>query len=252
MSPIERRLRSRGLSFPLKVDTGKDDVCDRSDRKKIFSEDYFADKDVLQVHLLAALDDIIERRGFRDILEVGCGTGKLLNALKREGRRVFGCDISDAAARKAGASVADAMRLPYKKKSFDLVIAVSVVEHLTEEEGNMLLDEAFRLLKKGGCFFMVTPNLSSPMRHIKGSRWFGYSDKTHITFYTPKSLAKKMERFGFLDIQSMFSLRSYPDFNWGIPFKTPAALNRFFSWLFIATPLALVRDSFWIMGKCSK
>lgn len=222
-----------------------------SDResKKLFTEEYFADKDGVPVHLVAALDEIIEQCGFQNILEVGCGTGRLLNGLRKEGRRIEGCDLSLHAAKRAGAQVADATRLPYKRKQFDFVIAVSVIEHLREEQGDMFIDEAARVLRHGGCLFMVTPNFSSPLRYIKGQRWFGYSDPTHVQFYTPRSLARKMERFGFSDIELRFSLKRYPDFNWGLPIRTPGVLNRFLSWLLISSPAALIRDSFWIMGK---
>jgi len=217
--------------------------------KKLFTEEYFADKDDVPVHLVAALDEIIEQRGFRDILEVGCGTGRLLNGLRKSGRRVQGCDLSLHAAKRAGAQVADATRLPYKRKQFDFVIAVSVIEHLYEDQGEMFLNEVTRLLRKGGCLFMVTPNFASPLRYLKGKRWFGYTDPTHVQFYTPRMLARKMERLGFGDIELRFGLKHYPDFNWGLPVRTPGVLNRFLSWLLISSPAALVRDSFWIMGK---
>lgn len=218
------------------------------ERKEIFSDEYFRDKDELPVHLVAALDEIIEQRRFKDILEVGCGTGRLLRGLSRVGRRIHGCDLSHHAAKRAGAQVADATRLPYKRKQFDFVIAVSVIEHLQEDQGEMFLNEVTRVLRKGGCLFMVTPNFASPLRYLKGKQWFGYTDPTHVQFYTPRQLARKMERFGFGDIELRFSLKRYPDFNWGLPCNVPA-LNRFLSWLMIATPCALVRDSFWIMGE---
>lgn len=221
----------------------------QAESKKLFTEEYFADKDDVPVHLVAVLNEIIEQRLFCNILEVGCGTGRLMNGLRREGRRIHGCDLSLHAARRSGAQVADATRLPYKRKMFDFVIAVSVIEHLYEDQGEMFLNEVTRVLRKGGCLFMVTPNFASPLRYLKGKRWFGYTDPTHVQFYTPQVLARNMERFGFADIRLQFALKRYPDFNWGLPIKTPGVLNRFLSWLLISSPAALIRDSFWIMGK---
>ncbi|MFC2149496.1 class I SAM-dependent methyltransferase [Candidatus Auribacterota bacterium] len=217
--------------------------------KEHYDEEYFADKDSLPQHILMTLEEIIESNKYANILEIGCGTGRLLKALMKNGRAVAGCDISLDAAKRAEAIVANAEMLPYKEGSFDLLIGISVIEHLREEDAKRFFDEAKRLLRKGGALFLVTPNFSSPMRTIKGDKWFGYSDPTHVKFYTPESLDYKLAENGFINIETTFKLKDYPDFDWGLPFKVPRFLSRFFSWLLISTPLALFRDSFWIMAK---
>ncbi|MDP8262639.1 MAG: class I SAM-dependent methyltransferase [Candidatus Ancaeobacter aquaticus] len=217
--------------------------------EKHYNEEYFKDKDDLPVHIYATLDDVIEKNNYVSILEIGCGTGKLLSALHKNGRKVTGCDLSITAAKKADALVADVKELPYRSKSFDLLIGISLIEHLREEEAVLFLNEAKRLLKVRGALFLVTPNFSSPMRVVKGKKWFGYSDPTHVKFYSPESLAYKLEDNGFNQIKKTFKLDVYPDFDWGLHLKFPKVINCFISKLLISSPLALFRDSFWIMGN---
>lgn len=51
---------------------------------------------------------------------------------------------------------ADSQSPPFKSESFDIVIMVDVVEHLPYPK--KAFDEAYRCLKKGGAFIVITPN----------------------------------------------------------------------------------------------
>ena len=62
------------------------------------------------------------------------------------------------------ARVADASELPWEADTFDLVTANMVVEHL--EQPLAVLEEVHRVLKPGGAFLFVTPNLNHPVVRI--------------------------------------------------------------------------------------
>ena len=49
----------------------------------------------------------------------------------------------------------DALFLPFRECSFDSVVALSLLEHLTDPQG--ACDEAYRVLKKGGVFAVTVP-----------------------------------------------------------------------------------------------
>src|SRR3989344_4387966 len=71
------------------------------------------------------------------ILEVGCGSGRFLELLEKEGyRNIYGIDSSKEMIRiaegksKSKIKIGDAYHLPFKKNSFDVVFSVHVLMHL--------------------------------------------------------------------------------------------------------------------------
>lgn len=95
------------------------------------------------------------------ILDIGCRNGTLLNIFLYEGfENLYGLDISEEALKfiddRVNTIVADAQQvLPYKDNSFDVVMATHVIEHL--EKPKNAVAEIYRILKKGGLFFVEIP-----------------------------------------------------------------------------------------------
>ena len=95
------------------------------------------------------------------VLELGCGNGKTAEALLERGAAVTGLDFSRAAVDscisrygdRAEFVQGDVRRLPFPDSSFDAVVAVHVLEHLTAEEFPGAVEEAFRVLRPGGRFY---------------------------------------------------------------------------------------------------
>jgi ubiquinone/menaquinone biosynthesis C-methylase UbiE len=99
------------------------------------------------------------------VLDLGCGTGYGVNTLSTAYKKVVGVDLSEYAvshARKINEkldvmfSQARGESLPFKCETFDAVISIEVIEHVTKV--NCFLDEIRRVLKKGGVFILSTPN----------------------------------------------------------------------------------------------
>ena len=99
------------------------------------------------------------------ILDVGCGGGFLSNPLSELGHDVTGLDISQESlevAKKYDTSkrvkyiIADARKIPFPDNSFDVIISMDFLEHVTEVQE--VVNEISRLLKPGGLFFFHTFN----------------------------------------------------------------------------------------------
>ena len=94
------------------------------------------------------------------ILDIGCGTGAFMDELTSQGHEVFGLDIAEEALRfckmrgHKKVYLADAAKLPFADRSFDLVTAIGVIEHLDHDE--IFLKEVARILKPEACFVMLT------------------------------------------------------------------------------------------------
>lgn len=114
--------------------------------------------------LILSLIDSAVKEAPRVVLEVGCGTGGLLQQLSNRYRAAFGLDISY----KALSCCADrglrpslvqgnAAELPFKGGTFDLVVASELLEHALDDSG--LVKECNRVLKQKGVLIVTVPAL---------------------------------------------------------------------------------------------
>jgi len=151
------------------------------------------------------------------VLEVGCGLGHLLGWMT-DRYQVFGTDINQWALHEARQNVPEgqfsllsAENLgAFPDKTFQIVIAKHVVEHLPEPD--KAIAEASRVLAKGGILLMATPNLDSPMRALKKEHWIGYKDPTHISLKAPD------EWLRMLKTNSLEPKRVFSDGFWDAPY----------------------------------
>lgn len=161
------------------------------------------------------------------VLEVGCGLGHLLSWF-REPYRVVGADINPSALEQARRNVPGGEFLQlsaenlgaFADRSFQIVIAKHVVEHLREPGKSIA--EISRVLADGGLLILATPNLDSPMRARKKEQWAGYRDPTHISLKPPDEWLA-MLRTNRLQPRKIFS-----DGFWDTPYRPllPTALQK--------------------------
>jgi ubiquinone/menaquinone biosynthesis C-methylase UbiE len=109
----------------------------------------------------------------RDVLEVGCGTGLVLERVARVARRAEGVDLSPGMlehARARGLSVreGDATALPFDDARFDVAYAFKVLAHVPDIE--RAVTEMFRVVRPGGHVLIELYNRHS-LRFV--SRWLG-------------------------------------------------------------------------------
>jgi ubiquinone/menaquinone biosynthesis C-methylase UbiE len=121
---------------------------------------------VARRHLITSLmEHHFEPGGAIRILDVGCGTGAMLDELCRFGS-VTGADFATAAlchCRERGARYplarADIRRLPFASDTFDAVTAMDIIEHIDDDKAAVA--EVHRVLKPGGLLFATVPAFPS-------------------------------------------------------------------------------------------
>ncbi len=121
---------------------------------------------VARRHLIVSLiKSHYPRDGRLRILDIGCGTGKMLDELAAFGD-VVGADFSPEAlqfcvTRGVGADLAraDARRLPFADGAFDVVTAMDIIEHIDDDKAAS--SEIFRVLKPGGRLLVTVPAFTS-------------------------------------------------------------------------------------------
>lgn len=161
-------------------------------------------------------------------LEVGCGLGHLVGQLSTD-FVTFGLDINHwalvqakPAALTTQLQVGKAQDLPFQKESFGVVIIKHVVEHLEKPE--RCIEELSRILVPGGVLILATPNLESLLKPLKGDKWIGYKDPTHISLKTPGEWLDLLKKVGF-KIERVFA-----DGFWDVPYIpwVPKPLQKIF------------------------
>ena len=125
------------------------------------------------------------------VLEVGCGTGLILQRLKRHCKDCIGVDLSSrmlSKAKKRGFDCiqADATSLPFGDESFDCVVCFKVLPHIPDAQS--AIQEMTRVTKKGGVValeFYNTQSLRYLVKRIKPASKVAksVSDKDVFTQY---------------------------------------------------------------------
>jgi ubiquinone/menaquinone biosynthesis C-methylase UbiE len=105
-------------------------------------------------------EELRNRQGNLRVLDVGCGTGMLMEDMKALGF-VCGVDFSPVAltfCRERGLTNlvrANVEKLPITTNHFDLVTALDLVEHVPDDRA--LIGELYRVLRPGGIALMTVP-----------------------------------------------------------------------------------------------
>jgi ubiquinone/menaquinone biosynthesis C-methylase UbiE len=111
--------------------------------------------------------ELFRERGLKQVLDVGCGTGRHTVMLARQGFDVFGFDISPEGVQltyewlgreklKADLHVQSMFdEFTYEDEFFDAVICVKTLNHGGIEDIRKTIAEMERVLKPGGLVFIV-------------------------------------------------------------------------------------------------
>jgi len=152
------------------------------------------------------------------VLEIGCGRGHLTQALRTEGMDVTGVDVNphvvgEGVTDGLYAMPAHALRLP--DDAYDLVISFHMVEHVQNVDA--VLAEMARVTRPGGRLLLVYP--AEPVRgtfSVPASvAMFGHPFKArqiHRHTIRPRTLHPKLKAAGFIRPDSLFRLRTTPQF----------------------------------------
>lgn len=140
------------------------------------------------------------------VLEVGCGTGLLMERVRRVAPGVVGMDLSGgmlARARARGLPVcrASALELPYRDCSFDLVYSFKVLPHI--EALDRAIAEAARVLDHGGIALLELYNPRSLRGLWKKIRWWrervgksSHDREVYTAYHTPEEARARARAAG--------------------------------------------------------
>ncbi|QTP58886.1 methyltransferase domain-containing protein [Billgrantia antri] len=147
-------------------------------------------------------------------LDLGCGRGEWLELLRDNGFSVQGVDLDEdmlAACRERGFQVEIADAIDFlsgmNNESASVISAFHVVEHISFDKLQTLVEESLRVLQPGGLLILETPNSENIMVGISSF----YLDPTHHRPIPSQLLSFLPDYYGFyrskiLRLQESFEL----------------------------------------------
>lgn len=180
----------------------------------------------------------------KKILDAGCGTGKHSLYFALRGYEVHGLDFSEGMLNEAIKNskkrkininyvLGNQLSIPFPDNFFDGIWSSASLDHFSEKDKKLVLNEFYRILKPGGVVHIWVKNLFAPkylfrlfQSHIyfiknsnlgfietlkslkdKTKRKYAYIDGRHWFLSTKKSLTKILKEEGFfiLKARGMFS-----------------------------------------------
>lgn len=141
---------------------------------------------------------------FDSLLDVGCGTGYLIELLKKQRKAEYhGLDISPEmlkqAKKKFDNSVffaeGSADSLPYTDEQFDIVTCIQSFHHYPEPEKS--LQEAYRVLKEDGVYIISDTGCNNIFRHLSSFIFRHFAKGGDYAAYSIGDIQQMLERAGF-------------------------------------------------------
>ena len=144
-----------------------------------------------------------ELRGQRAgaVLDIGCGRGHFLNALRQRGWTCTGTELTDTAALHARETLALDVRVgPFQagmfpEALFDVVYLWHVLEHVPTTFDALL--EVRRLIRTGGMLIIALPNLASWQARLCRYGWFHLDLPRHYVHCSTDWLTRSLSQMGF-------------------------------------------------------
>jgi SAM-dependent methyltransferase len=150
-------------------------------------------------------------------LEVGCGDGWMLAALRDRGWRVFGNEREISSARAASQShripmfVGDLDALS-PSAGLDLVVLFQSLEHVPKPLET--LQNCAHLLRKGGSLVVSVPNFDSWQARLSGRSWLHLDVPRHQHHFSPPALQYALEKVGLRVVRTRFVSPEHDPYGW--------------------------------------
>jgi len=133
-------------------------------------------------------------------LDVGCGTGSLLELASRDFDEVVGVEPSPIACesvREKGFRVHEGMLedVALEDDYYDMIAMDAVIEHVLDPVAT--IRQLFAATAPGGYLGMVTVKLGGPTNLFRGGGWNGYRHGWHTFLFTESTLQACLDKVGF-------------------------------------------------------
>lgn len=160
------------------------------------------------------------------LLDVGCGTGELLDCARPH----FECTGVEPSPRAAAVARSKGFAImehrfedaPLPRAAFDVVTLDAVLEHVADPV--RVLRKIHGLLGSGGVVVIKVPKLWGPSHRRHGREWNGFRVGYHTVMFSGQTLRETLNAAGFESLRSPSRDRAFDDILmlWGRKVGTPS------------------------------
>ena len=193
---------------------------------KFYGNDYynnrhgFTQKHYTKRRIKIICSAIKDRDGKR-LLDIGCGDGSFLRAMKNLGWDVAGIEINPKLELMEGIILKENIEELSDCEPFDCITMWHSLEHM--QNINLMLNQINSLLNPSGKLIIAVPNNNSFQSNIFKSKWFHLDVPRHLYHFDSSSLQYCLKANGFVVEQQCYQELEYDLLGW-----TQSALNNIF------------------------
>jgi len=146
--------------------------------------------DLNYLHYLSLHKDVkeaIHKYANGKVLDIGCGNKPYKKEFEERVSQYIGCDIEQSSLEQVDI-ICDAMDIPLPSDEFDTIFSTQVLEHVAEHQ--LVLNEAYRLLKAGGKIIISVPFY-----------WPPHEEPYDYFRFTKYGLQHILEKAGFIIVE---------------------------------------------------
>jgi 2-polyprenyl-3-methyl-5-hydroxy-6-metoxy-1,4-benzoquinol methylase len=175
----------------------QDYISHHDEAKDLMSKVYTSVRNHTIEQKVKLINGLVHPKG--TLLDIGCGTGNFLSAVKENGWQTYGTEpdsgAREVASKRVGATVFESIfQADLGSRQYDIITMWHVLEHV--HKLNETIDWLQNHLKPNGRIIIAVPNPQSYDATKYGRFWAAYDVPRHLYHFTRTTMKNLLQRHG--------------------------------------------------------